>query len=158
MKKNLKKFLYYLIKGRFWLLKVILFATFLSLFISFPSYDQINFSSGRWIVVKEQINDPFVLLKTSPSGSENSLAFRIFIPILANLFKLSPTECCILQFFNGILLFYLVLIISFKLTNDKLLASLLVLIKLKYFFHLVGLTKYMGMLKAEQMPLMTPKD
>ena len=46
---------------------------------------------------------------------------------------------------------------NISIARDRL-ASLEVLIKLKYFFHLVGLTKCIGNCIAEQIPLITPND
>ena len=126
MKSYINKKLYQLLQGKYWILKVVLCATLLSLFLSFPNFEQIDFNSGRWVAVSKQINDPFALLKTPPSIHLNAASFRFFIPLIAKVLHLNPLGCYILQFIIGILLFYLVLKISLNLLHDKYLASLIV--------------------------------
>lgn len=113
------KALYYcdrLTQGRLWVLKVVVLATVASLFFAFPSYDSLEFESGRMADVAQQIESLPGFWQKEPVSS---VAFRLTVPLAAQLLHIGLPGTLVLQFLAGIVLFYLLTKLAEQITGDR---------------------------------------
>lgn len=123
----------WVIKGKFWVLKSVLFCTLLSLIFSFPRLERFFYSNagldkdlGCSFLMK-QVNNPFdkSIYDGIDIGSHHSKrVFRITVPILANLFHLNVLGIYVMQLIIGILGLAAFLILTNKIFDDRMLSFL----------------------------------
>ncbi len=112
-----------ILSGPFWKVKALCGVLAISLFRAFPSYDALgtNFHQSTWRDIQIKFDHPFIdTAKLFPAGShESNLTFRLTVPILAHVFHLHELELLIFFALVGIVLLYLVLKVSFTLSDSK---------------------------------------
>jgi hypothetical protein len=113
-----------------WKFKITFLALALSLFFAFPSYQ--TYLSGKlnekWEAVSEQIKAPLATHDNYSNDSHFSkLAFRLTVPMIAHVLHVDRVGCFLIQGVFFVLMFYVLLSLAYAVTNDKVLASLILL-------------------------------
>ena len=107
-----------------WAYKVTLLCLFTSLFLAFPSYENLDLNGGRLRVVANQKQDITSIRNETRALGNNKLAFRLFVPLTARLLHLNMIGCLVMQFLAGVILFYLIARIAEDVTHDRVIAML----------------------------------
>lgn len=110
--------------GKNWAIKTTLFASIISLFFAFPSYQSMidYLQSGRAVQVSLQIKDLISFWQVY--NGENTV-FRLTVPLIASFLGLDIMGAYILQFAAGIALFYFTARFIERETQDRVIAFLL---------------------------------
>jgi hypothetical protein len=110
-----------------WKIKITLLSIVLSLFFAFPSYQ--TYRAGKfddkWDAVTTQISAPFQQRDYSAQSHFSKLAFRLTVPVIANVLHLQRLGCFVIDYLFFILMFYLLLLLSFQITQDRIAATLI---------------------------------
>lgn len=116
------------LSSKYWKIKIIVFSVFLSLFFASPAYDLFFIGEGSkyWSEVMKQIDDPFQPRDYDPDSHASKLAFRLTPPLIAHFLGLNIVGCLIMQFIAFATLFYFVLQLTYKITQDTVATTLLI--------------------------------
>jgi hypothetical protein len=137
-----RSFLGYLEKftgAKNWKIKFSLICFGLVLFFSFPPYE--NFITRNqhdtWEIVLKQIDNPLVQYSQDKPESHNAKrTFRLFVPTVCKVFHVKNIYIIyFLQLTIAIVFFYLVISITYRITDDKISA---LLVSLAFSFTYVG--------------------
>ncbi len=114
------------LSNKYWAVIIVLTTLVISLFASFPSYQSFNeiLTENRPVEVSQQISNLGSYWNTNIG---RNTAFRITVPIIANLLRLNLTGTYILQFLAGILIFYLVARIAERESGSRVVAFFITL-------------------------------
>lgn len=108
-----------------WALRLTILSTAAALFFAFPSYEDVNFSSGRLRGFAQQVESITGYWHAHPV--HDNLIFRLTMPVLAHTLHLGVIGCFAVQFAAGILLFYLLARLLERATHDRCVALLVCL-------------------------------
>ncbi|MBS1779071.1 MAG: hypothetical protein JST70_07075 [Bacteroidetes bacterium] len=107
-------------QGKNWQIKAMLLLTVLSLFFAFPSYSSLNVSDWQELFAKAA--SPFTNSMAGYGSHDAKITFRLVMPLLVAVLHLNIVGVLLLTGLIGILNFYLVLHLSYKITNDRVIA------------------------------------
>lgn len=105
-----------------WKITTTVLLTIFSLFFAFPSYSSLNIADWQELFAKAA--SPFTNSTAGYGSHDAKITFRLVMPILVGLLHLNITGVLLFTGLIGVLNFYLVIHLSYKITNDKVLAVL----------------------------------
>ncbi len=100
-----------------------LLLTCLSLFFAFPGYTELHRAEWQELFIKAQ--HPFTNSLAGAGSHDAKITFRLLIPLIVHALHLDITGVLIFTGIIGILNFYLVLHIAYKILRDKRLAIII---------------------------------
>lgn len=119
--------------GPLWAVKTTIVILGLALFFSFPSYDDLNLNEherGVWNAVILKSRDLTLDLSEfySPSSNPGKVNFRLTGPLIGHLLGLSILGLVVMQAIAGVLLVYFSVLITERITSDRIVAFLVTLL------------------------------
>ena len=114
--------------GRYWKFKALLFILAVALLRTIPAYTAVEsaFVKSTWQSAQLKFDHPLTDMARvfPPASHEAKLTFRMTVPLVAHVMRLTPGHFLVLNALLGILLLYLVLTIAHRIVQDPTIALL----------------------------------
>jgi len=127
-----------------WIFLLSLLLTVVAIFFAFPSYDGII--AHDWQPLFDKGAHPFDNGNFHPGSHASKLTFRLVVPIIVHLANLSITGCMLFFGLVGILNFYLVVRLAYKILDDKHAAAFIGLCTAFIYFGKCSFTEIRGLM------------
>lgn len=121
----------FLVSGHYWQAKCLFAVLVLAFLRTFPAYQavQTGFVQATWQAVQIKLDHPLTDMAKAfpPASHEAKLTFRMTVPLLAHALRLKPKQLLFLSALVGVFSLYLVLSLTHRLTEDRIVAFLICL-------------------------------
>ena len=118
-----------LTSGKLWTVTGTVVVLLICLFMSFPRVLLLTakeVEGSNWMAIMQKVDDPFfdLLDRYNPRSAAANMNFRLTVPVIAHPFgiMISPAGLLAIQAGFGVLLLYLVIRTTFRITDDRLTA------------------------------------
>jgi hypothetical protein len=108
---------------KYWKVKLAFLLAILSMFFAFPSYSSLN--TADWQELFAKAASPFTNSMAGNGSHDAKITFRLVMPLLVAVLHLNIAGVLLLTGLIGILNFYLVINLSYRITNDKVMALIM---------------------------------